>query len=70
VVGEAPTLHVGVLTDTFRFDGKMNEPAWWAATDSIANLITIEPEEGGTPAGRTIIKVLANSKEIIVGVRC
>lgn len=70
IVGERPTLRAGTLTPDFRFDGMMNEPAWWAATDSIANLITIEPEEGGVPAGRTIVKVLANQHDIVVGVRC
>ena len=65
-----PTLQAGVLPPDFRLDGSLNEPAWWAATDSIANLITIEPEEGGVPEGRTVVKVLANESEIVIGVRC
>lgn len=70
IVGERPTLRASALSPDFKFDGKMNGPAWWAATDSIANLITIEPEEGGVPAGRTIIKVLANQNGIVVCARC
>jgi hypothetical protein len=31
--------------------------------DAIQNLTTTEPEEGGVPAGKTLVKVLANSKE-------
>jgi hypothetical protein len=70
IVGERPTLRASALSPDFIFDGKMNGPAWWAATDSIANLITIEPEEGGVPAGQTIIKVLANQNGIVVCARC
>jgi len=70
IAGIKPTLRVGALSPEFEFDGMMDGRALWAATDSIANLITIEPEEGGAPAGRTVVKVLAGPKEIVVGVRC
>src|SRR5213593_1051880 len=53
----------------FTLDGRLDEPAWRAA-DSIVNLVTIEPEEGGVPAGQTIVKVLASPTEIIIGVVC
>ena len=59
IVGERPTLQVSELSSNFKLDGILAEPAWGAA-DSIANLITIEPEEGGVPEGQTVIKVLAN----------
>ena len=67
---DKPTLHISALTPEFRFDGRTDDQAWWAATDSIANLITIEPEEGGMPVGRTIIKVLANQNDLVVGAWC
>lgn len=70
ILTERPTLQVNALSPDFIFDGTMNGPAWWAVTDSIANLITIEPEEGSEPEGRTIIKVLASDSEIIVGAYC
>ncbi len=70
VAGIRPSLRAGVLTSDFRFEGGMNGQAWWEGAEAISNLITIEPEEGGTPAGRTVVKVLANPKEIVVGVRC
>ncbi|OGC02375.1 hypothetical protein A2V82_08600 [candidate division KSB1 bacterium RBG_16_48_16] len=69
-VGTRPVLRAGTLGSDLHFDGNMNGPAWWAVTDSIADLITIEPEEGGVPAGRTVVKVLANRNEIVVGARC
>jgi hypothetical protein len=70
VEGEKPTLQVNLLTPDFRFDGKLDASDWGAATDSIEDLITIEPEEGGEPEGQTIVKVFANQREIIVAVRC
>ncbi len=65
-----PRLRATPLTGAFRFDGTMTGAAWEAATDSIANLVTIEPEEGGEPAGRTVVKVLVTADAIIIGVRC
>ena len=53
----------------FTLDGRLDEPAWRAA-DSIVNLVTIEPEEGGVPAGQTIVKVLVSPTEVIIGVVC
>jgi hypothetical protein len=68
--GIRPTLRAGALASDFRLDGAMDGQAWWAGADSIANFITIEPEEGGAPEGRTVVRVLANQSDIIVGVRC
>ena len=52
-----------------QLDGVLSEPIW-AEADSITNLITIEPQEGAVPEGRTLIKVLASSTEIIIGLLC
>ncbi len=68
ILGERPSLRASVLSPDFKLDG-MNGRAWWTATDSIANLITIEPEEGGVPAGRTVVKVFANPNDIVVCAR-
>ncbi|HEY7686521.1 MAG TPA: DUF5916 domain-containing protein, partial [Gemmatimonadales bacterium] len=66
--GAALTLRASALpTSAFDLDGKLDEPAWQSA-DSIVNLVTIEPEEGGAPAGQTVVKVLANSGELVIGV--
>jgi hypothetical protein len=64
----APTLRVGSLAGPLRLDGRLDEAAW-AAADSIANLTQIEPAEGGAPAGRTVVRVLAGAGEIVIGVR-
>ncbi|MBI3780627.1 MAG: carbohydrate binding family 9 domain-containing protein [candidate division NC10 bacterium] len=67
---QKPTLRAGALPkEGVKLDGVLSEPAW-AVADAIPNLTTIEPDEGGVPAGQTIVKVLANSKEIIIGAIC
>jgi hypothetical protein len=68
-VGVRPTLRFNALTPDFQLDGMLDK-AWQAATDSIADLITIEPEEGEEPEGETIIKVFANENDIVVVARC
>ncbi len=67
--GERPVLRVGSLPSDLVLDGALSEPAW-ASAESIANLTTVEPEEGGVPAGQTTVKVLASAKEIVFGVVC
>src|SRR2546426_5846160 len=41
IAGERPRLRAGALSADFELDGKTNGQGWRAATDSIANLITI-----------------------------
>ena len=50
-------------------DGVLNEEVW-AEAEAIGNLTMIEPQEGGVPVGKTIVKVLANPTEIIIGILC
>lgn len=63
-------LRAGQLPPDFHLDGKLDPREWGACPDSIADLRTIEPEEDGDPAGRTVVKVFASESEIVVGVRC
>jgi hypothetical protein len=67
---DRPALRVGVLPQGFILSGRLGDPAWRAATDSVSSLTTIEPREGEVPTARTVIKVLANSRELVVGARC
>src|SRR5437867_7187573 len=66
-------LRAGLLTveasREFRLDGSLGE-AFWATADSSPDLVEIEPDEGGVPQGRTVIRVLANPEEILIGVKC
>ncbi|MGE5360943.1 MAG: DUF5916 domain-containing protein [Bacteroidales bacterium] len=65
----APSLKVGRLASDLRIDGKLDEPGWQHA-DAIENLTMLEPKQGGTPTGRTIVKVLADARGIVFGVVC
>ena len=41
----------------------------WLVADSIGELTEIEPVAGKTPLGKTVVRVLANENEIVIGVR-
>ncbi len=62
-----PHLRAGRLSGPLRLDGRLDEPAW-ATADSIAGLTQVTPVEGGTPASRTVVKVLANDREVVFGI--
>ncbi|MEJ2207078.1 MAG: DUF5916 domain-containing protein, partial [Gemmatimonadota bacterium] len=64
---DRPTLAAHPLTGSIRLDGILSEVDWDEA-ESIEGLITIEPEEGGTPAGRTEVKIVVSSTDIYVGI--
>jgi len=68
-VAEKPTLRVGVLPDDFRMTGAVDDPAWRDA-EAIENLTMIEPIEGDVPTGRTIVRVLANRHDLVIGIVC
>jgi hypothetical protein len=61
-------LRVAHITGAIRLDGRLDEPAW-ATADSIADLTQIEPTEGGTPSGRTVIRVLGDGDGLVIGIR-
>ena len=63
------SVEAGVLDGTIRLDGRLGEPAWQQAP-LIDNLTMSEPTPGAAPAGRTVVRVLAGRKAIVIGVRC
>ena len=65
---EPEVLTVGTLPPgAIHLDGAVTESAWFAA-DSIGALTMTEPVEGGTTVGRTVIRVLANRREVVVSI--
>ncbi len=62
-----PVLRAGGIAGSVRIDGNLDEPSWQQA-DSIAGLTEVEPREGGTPPGRTVVRVLADASAIVIGV--
>ncbi len=63
-----PTLRVGLAPARLHLDGRLDEPEWSSA-DSIAALTELEPNEGEAPAGRTVVRVLAEGDAIVFGIR-
>ncbi|MBI4521927.1 MAG: carbohydrate binding family 9 domain-containing protein [Gemmatimonadetes bacterium] len=61
-------LKAAVLDGELRLDGTLDEAAW-AVADSIAGLTETEPDQGGTPTGRTVVKALVNGAVLVVGIR-
>ncbi len=64
---QRPTLQAGAIPDGLHLDGRLDEPAWRQA-DSIPVLTMTEPVEGGTPVGRTVVRVLADADALVIGV--
>lgn len=68
--GDSPALKVAPLNSPdIQLDGLLDEEAWQHA-QAIEDLTMLEPLQGGTPTGRTRVRVLANPREIVFGVEC
>lgn len=64
-----PTIRAGALTGALTIDGALDEPAWQSA-ESIDRFIQTDPAEGAPATGRTTVRVLADSKTVVVGILC
>ncbi len=63
-----PTSRAAKATGTIRLDGKLDEPAWAAA--SVTDAFTqVDPEEGKPASQRTEVRVLFDDDALYVGVR-
>ncbi len=60
-------LRAGSAPDGVRLDGHVDDPAW-AGADSV-ELRQVEPREGATPTGRTVVRVLASPDALLIGIR-
>lgn len=66
--GGVPALRIGTAAGVVRIDGRLDE-SFWHRVDSIADLTQIEPVERSAPSGRTVVRVVATSDAIVVGIR-
>ena len=66
--GDVPALRIGAASGQVRIDGRLDE-SFWSQVDSIADLTQIEPVERSAPSGRTVVRVIATSDAIVVGIR-
>jgi len=64
-----PTLEVGAFPEEFHLDGRLDEPIWLTAP-AISSLTMTEPVEGGDLVGTTVVRVLADSRTIVIGIAC
>jgi hypothetical protein len=64
-----PTLRAGVLAPGHAIDGRLDEPAW-ATADVASDFVQTDPAEGRPASGRTIVRVLAGSKALVIGIDC
>lgn len=68
-INNSARLKVNRFGDNFKLDGKLNEPFWMNA-DSIDGLTMVEPEENRPATFRTVVKIVANNENIILGIIC
>jgi hypothetical protein len=73
VRGEAqetpPSLRAGALTSNIAIDGRLNEPAWDSVPSTDA-LTQVDPNEGAPPTARTLVRVLADPRALVIGIVC
>jgi uncharacterized protein DUF5916 len=66
---ETPQLQVGQLPDDLRLDGHLDEAAW-ASTAAIMGLTMVEPNEGVAASMGTEVRVLADTRNLVIGILC
>lgn len=66
---EAPSLRASATTSEIRIDGRIDESAWSTA-DSTSEFAQVEPDEGGTPSARTVVRALVASDALVFAIRC
>ncbi|HEV8151052.1 MAG TPA: DUF5916 domain-containing protein [Gemmatimonadales bacterium] len=64
----APTIHAAHLTGSITLDGKLDEPAWAAATPA-TKFTQYDPQEGAAPTERTEVRVLVGGGALWIGAR-
>ena len=55
------------MSRPIRLDGRLDD-ADWSTADSIAELVQIEPVEGGVAGSRTVAGVLASEDDLSFGI--
>jgi hypothetical protein len=66
---EPPRLRAGTLNRAVQIDGVLDEGEWSSA-DAVDAFTQTDPSEGAPPSGRTIVRVLAGPKALVIGIVC
>jgi len=64
-----PRLAAHTISEAITVDGRLDE-ADWADAELLNAFKTIVPVEGGTPSGRTTLRVLAHPRFLVIGIEC
>jgi hypothetical protein len=64
-----PTLRAGTLNGHLQIDGRLDESEWSAA-EIADTFMQTDPSEGAPASDRTVVRVLAGSKAIVIGIVC
>ena len=64
-----PRLRAAPLSGHLTIDGLLNESAW-ASAEPADTFLQADPVEGAPPTGRTVVRVLADPKALVVGILC
>ena len=62
-------LRAGALTPNVTIDGRLNESAWDSA-ESTDSFRQTDPVEGAPPTARTLVRVLADTHALVIGIIC
>ena len=62
-----PELRVHRITRSVTLDGRLDEPEW-ASADSLPGLTQVTPVEAAPPASRTVVRVLASTRDLTFGI--
>jgi len=65
----APRLNVGVLGEAHAIDGRLDEPEWSTAGRA-EGFVQTDPREGAAASGKTVVRVLAGAKALVIGIDC
>jgi hypothetical protein len=64
-----PRVRATVFTEHLTIDGVLNEPAW-AVAESVDQFLQADPVEGAPATLRTVVRALARTDAIVVGIVC
>jgi hypothetical protein len=64
-----PALRAGALSADLHIDGVIDE-AMWSSAEATDALTQSDPTEGAQPSARTIVRVLADARALVIGIIC
>ncbi|MGH9237780.1 MAG: DUF5916 domain-containing protein [Vicinamibacterales bacterium] len=65
----APQLRAGTASADLRIDGALDDAGWQTA-EAIDSFTQADPEEGAPATVRTLVRVVANARGLVIGIVC